>query len=192
MSDKPERPRKLLHTRSVTCRGFEREDGLWDIEGHMHDVKAVDMLHSDGSLRLAAGRPLHDMALRITIDDEMRIVDAEAITNHAPQRACPEAAYAYGRLKGLTIGAGFTTLVKARFKGVQGCTHLTELLGPMATTAYQTLFAVLEQRWCQKAATAQPGDQQGPRPPLVDSCHALRSDGEVVRMRWPGHFTGPA
>ncbi|MBT8434953.1 MAG: DUF2889 domain-containing protein, partial [Gammaproteobacteria bacterium] len=25
--------RKLAHTRVVTCQGYRREDGLWDIEG---------------------------------------------------------------------------------------------------------------------------------------------------------------
>jgi hypothetical protein len=31
--------RKLLHVRSVECRGYLREDGLWDIEGSLKDVK---------------------------------------------------------------------------------------------------------------------------------------------------------
>jgi hypothetical protein len=31
--------REPLHTRSITCRGYRRADGLWDIEGHLRDVK---------------------------------------------------------------------------------------------------------------------------------------------------------
>ena len=30
--------------------------------------------------------------------------------------------------------------VKSRLSGPKGCTHLTELLGPIATTAIQTLM----------------------------------------------------
>ena len=28
-------PRKHIHTREIKCLGFEREDGLWDIEGRL-------------------------------------------------------------------------------------------------------------------------------------------------------------
>jgi hypothetical protein len=28
-----------MHTRKVEYRGFEREDGLWDIEGELLDTK---------------------------------------------------------------------------------------------------------------------------------------------------------
>ena len=36
--DKKEK-RKKIHNRSVHCEGFLREDGLWDIEGHLKDTK---------------------------------------------------------------------------------------------------------------------------------------------------------
>ena len=32
-------PRKLSHTRQVMLHGYQREDGLWDIEAHMRDTK---------------------------------------------------------------------------------------------------------------------------------------------------------
>ena len=31
----PAAPRALLHTRQVQCTGWEREDGLFDIEGRL-------------------------------------------------------------------------------------------------------------------------------------------------------------
>ena len=34
--------RQLLHTRRVTCQGFFREDGLWDIEGRITDEKSYE------------------------------------------------------------------------------------------------------------------------------------------------------
>ena len=34
-------PRKLMHTRAIECNGYEREDGLWDIEAHLTDTKTV-------------------------------------------------------------------------------------------------------------------------------------------------------
>ena len=32
--------RQAIHNRHVHCAGFQREDGLWDIEGHIKDTKA--------------------------------------------------------------------------------------------------------------------------------------------------------
>ena len=34
-------PRSPLHTREITFQGYVREDGLWDIEGHLKDYKAT-------------------------------------------------------------------------------------------------------------------------------------------------------
>ena len=33
-------PRKHLHTRTIKCEGYEREDGLYDIEAQIVDQKA--------------------------------------------------------------------------------------------------------------------------------------------------------
>ena len=32
-------PRQHIHTREIVCRGYLRDDGLWDIEGSICDVK---------------------------------------------------------------------------------------------------------------------------------------------------------
>ena len=39
--------RKAMHTRVVTCHGYLREDGLWDIEGHMVDTKPYAFANAD-------------------------------------------------------------------------------------------------------------------------------------------------
>ena len=38
----PPAPREPIHTRAIDLRGYRREDGLWDIEGHLTDVKCYD------------------------------------------------------------------------------------------------------------------------------------------------------
>jgi hypothetical protein len=74
--------------------------------------------------------------------------------------------------------------VQARLGGVQGCTHLVELLGPLATTAYQTIRAWRARHEPQVASH---------RPtPHLDSCHALARDGEIVRLHYPRWYIGPA
>ena len=43
---------------------------------------------------------------------------------------------------GERIRGGWSMMVKAKLGGAAGCTHLMELLIPMATAAYQTLSSV--------------------------------------------------
>lgn len=169
--------RKLLHTRQVTCRGYVREDGLWEVEGHLADVRSVDCLSKRGEILVSAGNTLHGMRLRITVDASMCIVDAQAVTEHSPHGECRAVGAAYAALKGLIIGPGFLAAAKQRVRGVKGCTHLTELIGPVATTAVQAVISTREQQVGLNGTT-------GPEPEvaelqLIDSCHAWRRGGEA-------------
>ncbi len=174
----PPAPRKHLHTRQVECFGYERDDGLWDIEGHMTDVKTYGFDNHDRGGRIEAGEPVHGMWIRLTIDTGMRIHAAEACTDYSPFAICPEAAAAYRQLAGLRIGPGWNRKLKELFGGVRGCTHLSELLGPMATTAYQTLFKAREEASRNAPASAEP-------PRILNSCHAFDERGAVVARLFP-------
>ena len=129
--------RQHLHTRRVTCQGFYREDGLWDIEGRITDEKTYEHANEwRGPLK--PGDYVHDMSIRLTLDHRFTIVDVEAVTDSSPYSMCGDITPNYRKLIGLRIGPGFTRAVKERLGGVHGCTHLVELLGPVATTAFQT------------------------------------------------------
>ena len=180
---RPTAPRQLLHTRTVTCYGYQREDGLWDIEGHMTDIKTYSFPNQDRGGEIRAGEPLHEMWIRLTLDADLHIHDAAASTDAAPFKLCPTIVGCYRQLIGLQIKSGWNLKIKQLFNGIDGCTHLTELLGPMATTAYQTIHP---RRRGEKKPKA--GDREHPR--LVNSCHALRSDGAVIRQHWPQFYTG--
>ena len=84
---------------------------------------------------------------------------------------------------GARIAPGWHRLVKDRVGGVAGCTHLTEMLGAMGTVAFQTIYPA---RWRDGKAAAPPTR----KPRLIDSCYALRSDGEVAKKAWPDFYTG--
>jgi hypothetical protein len=182
--------REHIHTRVVECRGFRREDGLWDIEGHITDVKTYAFgNHFRGEI--PAGTPVHDMWLRLTVDDRLTIHEVEAVTEASPYEACPNVAPNFARLKGLRIRPGFQAEVRSRLGGTEGCTHLVELLVPVATTAYQTVFPYRErQRREQEKAEGKPRERPSRRPPLLDTCHAFASDGELVTRYWPDFYTG--
>ena len=68
----PPASRKHLHTRTVTCCGYQRDDGLWDIEGHLVDVKTYGF-DNDHRGVVNAGEPVHEMWLRLIIDDDLEI-----------------------------------------------------------------------------------------------------------------------
>lgn len=182
MSLSPSAPREPIHHRRIDCRGYRRADGLWDIEGHLTDTKSYAFTNSFRG-EIAPDEPVHDMWLRLTLDDALTVIRAEAATEAGPFAVCPAITPAFAKLEGLTIGPGWRRAVQARLGGVQGCTHLVELLGPLATTAYQTIHP-----W---RARHQPPAQTDRPPAHLDSCHALARDGEVVRRHYPRWYTGP-
>ena len=47
----PPAPRDLKHTRTIVCQGYEREDGLWDIEARLTDTKPRDIPLASGGVR---------------------------------------------------------------------------------------------------------------------------------------------
>ena len=178
----PAAPRTLLHTRQITCAGYQRDDGLWDVEGRLSDMRSykTETALTDHFKRIA-GEPLHLMSMRLTINPAFVIVQAEAITHNGPYPECPQISDSYQQLVGLTIGTGFIKAVKSRFSGRLGCTHLTDLLGPMATTALQTMRPKMA---TERRLRGEPAADEGPRPALLDSCHALRRGGQAAVIRW--------
>ena len=176
----PAAERTQQHTRTVTCKGFKRQDGLWDIEGHLTDIKSGPIaIRERNNGIVEAGEPIHDLSIRITIDLELNIVDAVASMDYTPFRICPSIADTYTQLIGIQIAPGFTKKCKELFSGVNGCTHLLELLGPVATTAFQATHQEREARdnWSE-------GEN---RPHTLNTCHTFDTRGDVVRKYWP-HF----
>ncbi len=152
--------REPIHTRRVTCQGYRRADGLWDIEGHLTDVKSY-AFHTEERGHMEPGDPIHQMWMRLTVDDGLTVQAVEAVTEHSPYRACGSILPNFQTLVGLRIGPGWTRAVKERLGGPKGCTHLVELLGPLATTAFQTVFPILTR---ERAGQPSPGGAEKGRP----------------------------
>lgn len=172
--------RELLHRRVVAIDGYRRADGLYDIEASITDTKTYSFANDERGL-IPAGEPLHRMLLRLTVDEELHIVAAEAATEFAPFAICPGAAPAFAALAGLKIGPGFLKAVGERVGGAAGCTHIRELLQQVGTVAFQTVQAL------RRARAA--GDVQAGKA-LVNSCYAFAETSPVVRRRWPELYKG--
>jgi len=178
--------REAIHYRRITCDGYRRADGLWDIEAHLVDTKSFDLPNRDRGGCIPAGEPLHRMALRVTVDDGLLIHAVEAVTDAGPFNICPRITDHFRRLEGLRIGPGWRRAVRERVGGVEGCTHLVELLTPIATTAFQTVYGARYGAGpVEDSPTAERADVTTH---LIGSCHALAADSPVVRDLWPRHY----
>ena len=134
-------PRKTSHIRRVTYQGYEREDGLWDMEAELHDSKAHDLPSFRHQGVRLAGDPIHHMWLRVTIDRKLVVHAIEAAMDAHPLQDCPQARPALQGMVGACMARGWRQAIAQHMGGVASCTHLRELLFNMATAAFQTLPA---------------------------------------------------
>ncbi len=182
----PTSPRVLKHTRTITVEAYTRDDGLWDLDAHITDIKTRDVQLKAG-MRFA-GEPWHDLWLRITIDNRMQIVAAQAVSDRVPYPGfCQAVTPDYQRMVGLSLVQGFRFQLMQRLGGVSGCTHLTELAQILPTAAIQAFASEL-------TTLSKQDDENGTRPFQIDRCYSMRADGPAVAQyypRWAVLPTGP-
>lgn len=175
--------RQLKHTRRIEVQVYARGTGVWEVDAFISDVKTYDTELADRVRQ--AGEPIHDMLLRLVIDEAFNVLESGAETRAMPYPgACDQHGDAYGCLVGLNLLRGFRYAVAERLAGVQGCTHLTELAQVLPTAVVQAFAGdVLNTR----------GDEPGAKQPFqLDRCHALRTDGATVRTYYPRWYKQPA
>ena len=166
----PPANRTHLHNRHVVYRGYQRDDGLWDIEAELRDTKTTDF-DLKGESVLRAGEPVHGMAIRLTVDDQTGVHAIEVAMDHVPHPPCPEAAAPMQRMVGSSLARGWRRSIDQHLGGIEGCAHLRELLFNMATAAFQTMVtAVL------------PTDRP---PPFLGKCKTWDFDGTTVERIYP-------
>jgi hypothetical protein len=168
-------PRSQLHTRQVVFRGYQREDQLWDIEAHLLDVKSK-VFEIPGERTRLPGDPIHDMSIRVTINDAFEVQDIAVAMDGAPHAQCPAAQASLQSMIGCVMGAGWRQAIERNMGGIQGCAHLRELLFNMATAAFQTVSQELQ-------------SHTDKHPPLhLGKCLAWDFNGEQVQRHYPRFF----
>jgi hypothetical protein len=75
----------------VIYQSYRRSDGLWDIEAELRDEKAEPFHDMERGL-LQPGTPIHDMAARVTIDDDMVVRAVEVDMRATPFSLCGDSA----------------------------------------------------------------------------------------------------
>lgn len=169
--------REILHTRQIVMQGIRRSDGLYEVEGRLIDTKPNPFRAACAETDVPAGDPIHDMGVVLVFDDKMIVRDLRTFTNAAPYDICPLAGASLRAIIGLSMTRGWGAAVKAALAHADNCTHLVGLLGPMATTAFQSLSA-------DRPGRAKAMDADG-RPFKIDSCYAYGAQRSVVERVWP-------
>ena len=177
MSLPPAAPqRQLKHRRKIDVQVYSRGNGLWEVDAVLTDTKTRDVQMATG-LR-PAGTPIHDMLLRLVVNEQLDILEAGSDTRWMPYPGiCNKHGDVYGQLVGLNLLQSFHKAVRQKLGGVRGCTHITEMAQVLPTAVVQAFAGdVIDTRGLADGAE---------QPFQIDRCHALRSSGEVVRQFHP-------
>lgn len=178
--------RTPLHTRTIVCHGFKRADGHYDIEASIIDVKAYQYTEPFRGVR-EPGSHVHEMCVRLTVGEDMVVKGIEVSMPATPYPACQTAKPNFQGLIGVTVGGGWRRAVQECVGNVRGCTHVRELLFPMATVAFQTIGGWPVAGEEPKLAPI----KRAEKPRVIDGCIAWASDGEVVAKLHPEFATRP-
>jgi hypothetical protein len=170
-----------MHRRTVECNGFLRDDGLWEVEATLVDAKPFPVRDRFRG-PMAPEDPVHNIWLRLAVDDDMVIREAEASMRDVPFPSCVEVAPILQKLVGERIGRGWRASVSRKIGRLETCTHLSELLGPAVTTLFQMLPYGKNpegQDWVDYHRS------KAERPFFVNGCHSWREDGPVFSQVFP-------
>lgn len=176
--------RREIHRRVIDMQAYAREDGLYDVEAHLIDTKPFLFESLGRPLPVPAGQALHDLWVRLTVDGDFVVRDICAASDITPYEVCKEAEATLRVLIGERIARGWSATVKQRLRGAASCTHLMEMLIPLATTAMQGIRGL-------RPASARKHAGDGP-PPQLDSCYAYGRSREMVMRFWPAYYVAPA
>lgn len=176
--------REPLHRRRIELDFYRRADGLYEVEGRLLDTKCHAFRRQLADVDTPPGTPLHDITVRLVVDEAQVVQQAAATMATTPFGICRGAEQTLPALVGLQIGAGWNKRVRALLVGAASCTHIVELLGPMATTVQQGLAPQ------RLALFNDPVQGEALRRGRVDSCFAYAAEREVVAALWP-HLRRP-
>ena len=170
--------REELHHRKIDLRFYSRSDGLYEVVAEMMDTKSHPFKLQLRDEPLPPQTPIHHMVMTMVVDEFLEVKNIKAEMKATPFGVCLEAQNTLSGVIGLKIGPGWTKKIKDLLGGSASCTHLMELLGPMATTAFQGMAPKRMQ------AVDRP-ENEHMRVGKVNSCYAYAEHREVIARLWP-------
>ncbi|MBT4522854.1 MAG: DUF2889 domain-containing protein [Halieaceae bacterium] len=171
-----------IHTRSITIDVYKRPDGLMDVDGRIIDVKPFDHKMMDGFRK--AGEPVHDLSLRISLDDSLTVKETVTCMDQGAHDLCPQAEPNFSKLIGLQIGPGWNKKVKSAMSPGLGCTHIIEMLAQMATGAIQACWA----RKPDEDFNLPPPAERQIEDDMLNACYPYRESSPWVKEHFPNNY----
>ncbi len=172
--------RSPVHRRVIDMQAYARTDGSYDVEAHLMDRKPYPFQRRGSPNLIPAGEPLHDLWIRMTVDADYVVRAIEVASDVTPHVICKETQTTLQVMVGEPLAGGWSSKVRERLKGAASCTHLKEMLLPLATTALQGMRGVDPRRLSEQSSDATAEK-------TIDSCYAYGRSTEVVKMLWPQH-----
>src|SRR5437763_3505476 len=94
--------RQRLHVRRISYEGWQRDDGLFDIEARLVDTKDHDYPLLSGVR--PAGEPVHDISARVTVDLQYTVHAIETCSDRIPYPGgCDGVGPDYAKLIGVNL-----------------------------------------------------------------------------------------
>jgi len=174
--------REHIHTRTITINAFRRKDGLMDVEGCLIDVKPFAHQLMDTSRE--AGEPVHNLSIRITLDNSLTVKDAVASMDRGAHDMCPQAEPNFSNIIGLQIGPGWNKKIKSAMSPGLGCTHIIEMLAQMASGAMQASWSRKPGEKDDRPAAEEREMDTG----MLNSCYPYRQNSPWVKEYFPNSY----
>jgi hypothetical protein len=168
-----------IHSRQIDLRGYRRADGLFEVRARLTDRKSHDFTPPGDSRMVPAQAPLHDLGVTVVFDEDMVVRKVRTFIDAHPYAQCPAGGDTLQSLVGLRIGPGWNSEVRKRLPSCDTCTHLKEILAPLASAAYQTMTE-------QRRHLLDARDSKG-KPVKIDSCYAYGASRDLVKRLWPDY-----
>lgn len=169
--------REEIHHRQIDMRGYRRSDGLFEVAACLTDRKTNDFTPPGDARMVPALSPIHDLGVTLVFDEDLIVRAVSTFIKSHPYAACPGGGDTLQALVGLRIGAGWNSEIRKRLPSCDTCTHLKEILGPVATAAYQTMVGI-------RPSSLNVRDGDG-KPVKIDSCYAYGASRDLVKRLWP-------
>ena len=172
--------RRPMHLRRIEMRAWARDDGLWDVEAHLHDEKPF-AYDDPGRGVQQPGDPVHDIRVRLTVDDDRVIRDVAVEMGSMPFGTCHEVKESLRPLVGERVGPGWRHVLK-KLPRQATCAHVREVLVPLATVVNQGMSLGRDPAG---RIAIEPDAGRATPPSFVDDCHSWRADGPAVARFYP-------
>ena len=167
---------RKIQNRTIDITSTEAGDDHIVVCGELRDRRMAPTVDLKGNPRKAG--VVHHLRIRMKVATRtLTIEEIEADMLHAPHQECTEMHRSVDEIKGLVLSPGFSSRVKKKMGGRNGCIHLTTLLLAMAPAALQGYWVHNDRKSERRRISGQHLEQY-----LIDTCRVWRREGPLVQQ----------